>query len=117
MTLPAPRIRLGAAVASKPRALRFVLVISFLPLTACNATSAWLSGTDQDSYTWEPALGTRVGPVGKDLSACESGGPSSSAVAANGAPAIQRSENSPAVAECMAAKGYQKLYQSRTTML
>lgn len=93
------------------------MVVSLLPLAACNPASVWLSGTDQKSYTWEPALGAHPDPVDKALSTCESGGAPASAPAANGAPTIQRSENSPAVADCMAAKGYQKLYQSRATLL
>jgi hypothetical protein len=52
----------------------------------------------------------------RDLEDCEAPGPQAGGaeVAQAGTPTIARSEDSPLVAACMVAKGYQKVYQART---
>jgi hypothetical protein len=52
----------------------------------------------------------------RDLEDCEAPGSQAGGakVAPAGTPTIARSEDSPLVAACMAAKGYQKVYEART---
>jgi hypothetical protein len=97
------------------RALRVLIVLTVLPLFGCNAASEWLAGVNPADYTWEPPIGAApaAGTMDKDLKLCEGG---ASAAATTGGVTITRSEGSEAVTDCMMAKGYQKLYQSRQTL-
>ncbi|HUC66942.1 MAG TPA: hypothetical protein VMA53_15995 [Stellaceae bacterium] len=100
------------------RGLRVLIALTLLPLAACNAASEWLAGINPDDYAWEAPIGAApaAGTMDKDLKLCEGGSGSASAAAAQGGLTITRSEASPEVSECMMAKGYQKLYQSRQTL-
>ena len=97
---------------------RTVIALTLLPLSACNAASEWLAGINPNNYTWDPPIGAApaAGAMEKDLKNCEGEGGTPSAEAAKGMPTITRPEDSEAVANCMTAKGWTKVYQSRTTM-
>jgi hypothetical protein len=100
------------------RKARAVIALTLLPLSACDAASEWLAGINPQNYTWEPPLGAApaAGAMEKDLKACMGEPGTPSAEAAKGEPTITRPEDSEAVAGCMAAKGWTKVYQSRQTL-
>lgn len=118
-----------------------MIALLALPLVGCNAVSAWLAGIDQQEYSWAEVPGTKhANSMQKDLDACEAPGapgdaaataaspsdhaaggatPSSqgaSAAASSDVPTIARGEDSPAVAACMADKGYHKAYRDRQSL-
>jgi hypothetical protein len=119
----APRSCLSALEAVRYRRARLhwtraVIALTLLPLSACNAASGWLAGVDPSNYTWEPPIGQApaAGTMEKDLKACEGGAGTPSAGASKGDLTITRPEDSEAVAGCMAAKGWTKVYGSRRSM-
>ena len=68
----------------------------------------------------KPAAATTSSPTtAQDLRDCEAPSLRATSTAAGASPSvptIERSEKSPAVAECMVEKGYRKVYKTRTDM-
>jgi hypothetical protein len=98
------------------RATRLLIVLAVLPAASCDTASVWLSGIDRENYSWEPARATTKADAWQTaLTACES--PGGQAKAAADAPTIMRSEDSAVVEDCMANKGYRKVFATRSGAL
>ena len=100
--------------------LRRPLTIALLalPLASCAWTSAWMAGIDPTEYAWETLPGTKHDKSPQqDLDDCEApGGKAAEAKPKEAAATFARAEDSPAVAACMADKGYRKSFPSRQGM-
>jgi hypothetical protein len=112
-----------AAPAAIRRLARMLMVaLLAFPASSCVAVSSYLAGMDDnpENYTWEPIPGTtHKATWAQDIKECEAPGTpvqGAKARATTDVPTIQRSENAPVVAACMADKGYRKLYQTRNDL-